>query len=197
MDKHEIRRKVWVSLEEKNVVDFPRPCFGRIPNFKGARHTSEKIRYLQEFKKARCVFCAPDAVLKRIREIVLEEKKVLAVALPHMRDIVEIRERRNIHAATTIKGFKKYGAPLVTMVDLFVQGSVAVDRHGNRLGKGKGYGDREYSVLNERGLLAENVKVVTIVHNLQMTADLSALMGAWDIKVDYIVTNKEIVERRD
>lgn len=196
MDKHTIRRKVWTSLEEKDVVDFPRPCFGRIPNFKGARGISEKIKNLVEFKKAQCVFCAPDAVLKRIREIVLEEGKVLAVALPHIQDIVEIRETHNIHAATTIKGFKKYGTPLATTIDLFVQGSVAVDRNGNRLGKGKGYGDQEYFILKERGLLDEDVRVVTIVHDLQIVEEMSEVMGAWDIKVDYILTGKEIIGRR-
>jgi len=195
MDKHEIRRKIWSSLEEKEITDFPRPCFGRIPNFKGARSVSDKIKRLSEFKKATCVFCAPDIVLKRIREIVLEEGKVLAVALPHIKDIVEIRERKDIRVATTIKGFAKYGKPLKTTIDLFVQGSVAVDRNGNRLGKGKGYGDKEYSILKERGLLQKDVKVVTIVHDLQIVDDMSNLMGQWDIKVDYILTNREIIKR--
>jgi len=193
MNKQEIRTQVWTLLEEKDMVDFPRPCFGRIPNFKGSRIASQKIKQIPEFKSAKCVFCAPDAVLKRIREIVLEKGKVLAVALPHIEGLVEIRERDALYHATTIKGFKKYGKPLETKIDLFVQGSVAVDRFGNRLGKGKGYGDREYQILKSRGLLKDNVKVVTLVHEFQVVDDLRKLMNDKDIKVDYIITNSGII----
>lgn len=175
------------------MVDFPRPCFGRIPNFKGSRVASQKIKKIPEFESARCVFCAPDSVLKRIREIVLEEGKVLAVALPHIEGLVEIRERNAVHRATTIRGFKKYGKPLRTTIDLFIQGSVAVDSFGNRLGKGKGYGDREYKILKSRGLLKDNVKVVTLVHELQLVDDITELMNDKDVKLDYIITNSEII----
>lgn len=180
-------------MEEKNITDFPRPCYGRIPNFKGSRVASEKIKDLSEFKEAKCVFCAPDMVLKRIREIVLAEDKILAVALPHIKDIVEIHERKNVFDATKIKGFSKYGKPLKTEIDLFVQGSVAVDRKGNRLGKGRGYGDKEYFLLKDKGLLIDNIKAVTIVHHLQIVGDLSHLMGEYDVKVDYIITDEGII----
>ncbi len=194
MTKDEIRKKIWYLLEDKNVADFPRPCYGRIPNFKGSRNVSERIKELTEFEKAHAVFCAPDMVLKRIREIVLEEGKILVVALPHIKDIVEINERKHIFEATKIRGFVKYGEPLNTKIDLFVQGSVAVDRHGNRLGKGKGYGDREYVILKQTGLLQNSAKTATIVHCLQIVDDISNLMGKWDVKVDYILTDKRIIK---
>ncbi len=196
MVKDEIREKMWHLLENNNIVDFPRPCFGRIPNFKGSRSVSEKIKELPEFKGAHAVFCAPDMVLKRIREIVLEQGKVLVVALPHIKDIVEIHERKRISAATSIKGFAQYGHPVKAKIDLFVQGSVAVDRNGNRLGKGKGYGDKEYHILKERQLLADHAKVVTIAHHLQIVDDMSHLMGEWDIKIDYILTDRGVIKGR-
>lgn len=194
-----IRAEIWNELDERDLVDFPRPCYGRIPNFKGSGRAGERIRELDEFKSAECVFCAPDAVLKRIREIVLEEGKVLAVALPHIEGLVEM-DRDTVHPcpgiprATTISGFKKYGRPLDTAVDLFVQGSVAVDRFGNRLGKGRGYGDKEYQILKEMGLLKEGAKVLTIVHELQIVEDLQELMDERDVKVDYILTESGIIE---
>jgi len=193
VNKQEIRIQVWNLLEKKDIVDFPRPCFGRIPNFKGSKVASQKIKKIPEFESARCVFCAPDSVLRRIREIVLEESKVLAVALPHIEGLVEIRERNAILRATTIKGFKKYGRPLKTKIDLFVQGSVAMDRFGSRLGKGKGYGDREYEILKSRELLKEGVKVVTLVHELQLVDDITELMNDKDVKLDYIITDSEII----
>ena len=199
MDKEGVRRRIWSLLEERDLVAFPRPCYGRIPNFKGSERAAEKIRELDQFKQARCVFCAPDAVLKRVREIVLEERKVLAVALPHIEGLVEICRDRvhpcpGIFRATTIKGFKKYGRPLETPVDLFVQGSVAVDRFGNRLGKGRGYGDREYQILKSLGLLREGTQVVTIVHELQILDDLRALMDERDVRVDYVITDSAILK---
>jgi 5-formyltetrahydrofolate cyclo-ligase len=192
--KEEIRETIWRVLEQKGIADFPKPCYGRIPNFIGSKDVSEKIRLIPEFKDARCVFCAPDFVLKRIREIVLETHKVLAVALPHMTEFLQIAERRMIAQATSINGFKRFGAPLKTVVDLFVQGSVAVDRYGNRLGKGKGYGDKEWEYLISRNLLSPDTKVVTLVHECQILEDFSHLVSQADKKVDYIITQKGIIK---
>ena len=192
--KEKIRRRIWQSLEEKGLADFPRPCFGRIPNFVGSRTASSRIKELAEFRAARCVFCAPDFVLKRIREIVLEDGKVLAVALPHMVGFLEISERERIREATTIKGFRRFGRPLRSKVDLFVQGSVAVDTLGNRLGKGRGYGDQEWAYLSDRGLISSDVKLITIVHEDQIVDDMTQLMGEHDKRVNYILTPSRIIE---
>jgi len=118
---------------------------------------------------------------------------VLAVATPHMRSFLEIHPRKGKPISTTIKGLFQYGVPLVTPVDLVVQGSVVVDRQGNRLGKGKGYGDREIAHLKERGLAMPEVKVVTIVHEVQVVDDLSALVDENDVPVDYILTPSRVI----
>ncbi len=193
-NKQRIREGIWKLLEEKDLVDFPRPCFGRIPNFRGSRSASEKIREIPEFKSSQCVFSAPDFVLKRIREIVLEENKLLAVALPHIKDFLQIDEREKISEATSIKGFRKFGKPLKAKIDLFIQGSVAVDRSGNRVGKGKGYGDREFDILLEKNLLEPDTKVVTLVSDLQIVDDFSKLVSPMDKKVDYIITPTKIIK---
>ena len=103
MGKEDIRKQIWDLLEREDLVSFPKPCYGRIPNFRGSKAVGERIRELDEFKSAECVFCAPDAALKRVREVVLEEGKVLAVALPHIEGLVEIREKNEIARATTEK----------------------------------------------------------------------------------------------
>jgi len=192
--KELIRQKTWRFLEEKNIAAFPRPCFNRIPNFVGSWTASERIKQIPEFNSSRCVFCAPDFVLKRVREIVLESNKILTVALPHMVDFLEISERRYIKRATSIKGFREYGLPLKTKVELFVQGSVAVDRKGNRLGKGRGYGDREWFHLLDKSLIGPEVKVITIVHDEQVWEDFSKLATETDKKVDYILTPTTIIK---
>lgn len=216
MNKQMIRERIWKMLEEENIAIFPRPCYGRIPNFVGSDVASEKIKELDEFKTARCVFCAPDYVLKRIREIVLEEGKVLAVALPHMEGFLEITPRglnvnykitfprmkvsigkdkfEKIKEAATINGFKKYGKPLKTKIDLFVQGSVAVDLKGNRLGKGTGYGDKEWEYMIRNNLIMDNIPVVTIVHEKQIVSDMSSLMSPTDKQVNYIITPERVIK---
>lgn len=192
MDKEDIRKRIWKYMEEKGLVNFPRPCYHRIPNFKGAKEAAMRILDLPEFKRAKAVFSAPDACLKEVRRLTLLNRKTLAIALPHKRGYLELRGELP-EDAINIKGFKKYGRPLRTKVDLFVQGSVAVDRKGNRLGKGKGYGDEEYKELKEMGLLSSNVKVVTLVHDCQVINEFSNLMREEDIKVDYILTPSRII----
>ena len=182
--KAQIRQMIWDKLEREGIAAFPRPCHGRIPNFVGNREATMRLLELEEFQKARCVFCAPDHALRAARDLVLAQGKVLAAATPHMKSFVELRGRVN----TSIRGLIKHGRPLRTPVDLIVQGSVAVDLKGNRLGKGKGYGDREIAYLKERGLARPDVKVVTIVHDAQIVDDLSALVTEEDVPVDYILT---------
>jgi|Deesub1362B_J571_1020462.scaffolds.fasta_scaffold01312_6 5-formyltetrahydrofolate cyclo-ligase len=195
--KEKIRNMIWKLMEERKIADFPLPCYGRIPNFVGSFIACERIKKLPEFQTAKCVFCAPDYVLKRVREIVLEEGKILAIALPHMKGFLEIRERIHIKKATTIKGFKKYGIPLKTKVDLFIQGSVAVDKRGNRLGKGKGYGDKEWDWLENHNLIDSKAKIVTIVHDIQILDDFSSLITKKDKSVDYILTPQRIIKIKD
>jgi 5-formyltetrahydrofolate cyclo-ligase len=193
--KDDIRQRIWERLERENIAAFPRPCFGRIPNFVGNDVATMHLLELPEFRAARCVFSAPDHALKMARDLVLERGKVLAVATPHMRSFLEIHPRGK-PISTTIKGLFKHGVPLVTPVDLIIQGSVAVDRQGNRLGKGKGYGDKEIAYLKERGLARPGIKVVTIVHEAQVVDDLSRLVDENDVLVDYILTPDGVISVR-
>lgn len=191
--KEEIRNFVWKKMEKEGISDFPKPIFGRIPNFVSSEKTCEKIRDITEYKKARVIFVAPDSPLRRVREIILEDGKLLVVALPHIKDIVEIDERINIKDAAKISGFERYGKSLKSKIDIMIEGSVAVDLKGNRIGKGKGYGDKEYEILKNSGFLNKNLKIITIVHEIQVFEDFSHLMTEKDVKVDIIITNKRII----
>lgn len=189
--KQKIREHVWDLLERKGIAIFPLPPKGRIPNFKGSDKACRRLLDLEEFKRATCVFCAPDYVLREARKIVLKEGKKLALATPHMKDFLEIFNVKEIDKAVLIKNFKKYGRPLKSKVDLFVQGSVAVDLWGNRLGKGSGYGDKEYHFLSKKRLITNNCKVVTVVHQLQIVDHVPS--EEHDVRVDYILTPEKII----
>ena len=79
--------------------------------------------------------------------------------------------------AATIRGAFSYGILLPRLVDvkklprfdLIVEGSVAVGRiRGERIGKGEGYGDLEWGILAELGLVGEDTPIATTVHDLQV-----------------------------
>ena len=72
-------------------------------------------------------------------------------------------------------------------IDLVVVGSVAVDRHGVRLGKGAGYADLEVALLAEAGLLTDTTTIVTTVHPLQVL-DQDLPETQHDVRVDLLVS---------
>lgn len=78
-------------------------------------------------------------------------------------------------------------------VDLIVCGSVAVNRHGVRLGKGAGYSDIEVALLQEAGLIRPETTIVTTVHALQVVDD-ELPEAKHDFSVDLIVTPDEVIE---
>lgn len=65
--KQEIREYIWKLMEEKNIARFPRPVFGRIPNFIGADKAAERLLELDVFKEAEVIFVNPDSPQKHVR----------------------------------------------------------------------------------------------------------------------------------
>jgi 5-formyltetrahydrofolate cyclo-ligase len=189
--KQEVREYVWKNIER--FAKFP-PPWGRIPNFIGAERACEKLRELDVYKKARIVFSAPDSPLRRAREIVLKDGKILLAVKPKMTGFLVVERGR----AGTIKEMMRYGKEvrldeLNFKVDLFLQGCVAVDRKGNRIGKGSGFGDKEFWLLKENDLLAEDCLYVVVAHPIQIFDDLSHLMDEHDVKADVILTPSKII----
>lgn len=188
--KEEVRQYVWKKITP--FCDFPNP-YGRIPNFRDASKACERIRELDEYKKADCVFSAPDSVLLRLREIVLEDGKTLLAVLPRIKGFVVLREK----VKPTIERLK-LGKPadfseLRGKVGIFAQGCVAVDMHGNRIGKGSGFGDREFQILKNENVLAEDALFIVIAHDIQVFNDLSHLAEEHDAKADVILTPTRII----
>jgi 5-formyltetrahydrofolate cyclo-ligase len=100
------------------------------------------------------------------------------------------------HAASTIKGAFKFGRKLrkLPKAELVVIGSVAVDRHGWRLGKGGGYGDKEIARLKQEGSITEKTPIVTTVHDMQLVAEVPH--GRHDQPVSWIVTPTKVIRCR-
>jgi 5-formyltetrahydrofolate cyclo-ligase len=75
-------------------------------------------------------------------------------------------------------------------VDLVVCGTVAVNRHGVRVGKGGGYSDLELGLLAESGLVGDATSIATTVHPLQLL-DEELPETEHDFRVDLVVTPDE------
>jgi len=90
--------------------------------------------------------------------------------------------------ASTIKGAFKLGQKIESFphVDLVVEGSLAVDLEGNRLGKGGGFADREISHLLSEGSINWNTPLCSIVHPLQILDNIPT--EDHDEKINMIVT---------
>ncbi|MEM4713656.1 MAG: 5-formyltetrahydrofolate cyclo-ligase, partial [Candidatus Bathyarchaeia archaeon] len=71
-------------MEKSRVAAFPVPCWGRIPNFIGADVAADKLRQLEEWKRARVVFVNPDSPQRKVRENALMDGKILIMASPRL-----------------------------------------------------------------------------------------------------------------
>ncbi len=205
--KRKIRERIWRLLEEKGVAAFPPPR-GRIPNFMGAREAAARITALPEWSSARVVKANPDSPQRWLRLAALEEGKLLLIATPRLREGFLLLDPsrippREYRRAATIRGAFIYGEKLrlymlakrIGRVDFIVTGSVAVDRHGRRLGKGEGYAELEYAVLRELGLVDEGTPITTTIHDLQLVDKLPR--DPYDITLDYAATPKRLYRFSD
>jgi len=198
--KQAIREWVWEKLTKEQIAKFPLPCYGRIPNFRGMENASKQILKLSEFKKANFIFSAPDYVLHSLREITLQNSKELLMATPHIQGFLLLKDvpLKMISKAVTIKEMHNFGTQInlnqiSRPIEIFCQGSVAVDRKGNRLGKGKGYGDQEFQLLRSEGLITAQTVSITLIHDIQLFDDFSYLMEPQDVPMQVILTPTEII----
>ncbi|MBO8182550.1 MAG: 5-formyltetrahydrofolate cyclo-ligase [Archaeoglobus sp.] len=197
--KEEVRKLVWKRIEPFSAPPFP--VTGRIPNFKGSKRACERIRELGRYRKSKTVFSAPDSPLVWARKIVLEDGKNLLAVKPRITGFLLLKSKNDLSLKdVTIKGMMKNGIDIrenelskIGEIDVFIQGCVAVDRMGNRIGKGMGYGDKEYQILKKHGLINPDFLYVVIAHEVQIFEDLSYLMKEYDAKADVILTPERII----
>ena len=199
--KQQVRERIWRLMEEKRVARFPRPIWGRIPNFEGAEKAAERLRALPIFADARVVKVNPDAPQKPVREHVLRQGKTLLVPTPRLRNgflLIDPSEglSMDVGYAATIRGASRCGRLVglidLPKVDLIVAGSVAVSRSGARVGKGGGYSEIEYGILRELQLDDDETPIVTTVHELQIVDEVPT--GKHDLTMDVIVTPTKVID---
>ena len=199
LNKEQIRQQIWDRLEKENLARFPRPIYGRIPNFVGAEKAASRLAGLPEFANARTVKVNPDSPQRKVRELVMVHGKLLLMPAPRLRSgFLLLRPERvkgKERLASSIKGAfslgEEVGLDKVPRPDVLVVGSVAVERDGSRIGKGEGYSEIEYGILREMGLVEKDVSICTTVHPVQILKEVP--QDPYDVGVDYIVTPEEVI----
>ena len=199
--KQKVREKLWKLLEQKKASRFP-GAHGRIPNFVGSERCALWLNELPEWKTAKVIKSNPDSPQRQIRYEALKSGKILYMAVPRLaseRPFVELDPKHlknNLYEASSIKGAFRLGKPVrieqMQSIDLVVCGSVAVNKLGERIGKGEGYSELEFALAVEAGKLNRNVPVMTSVHPLQMIPERIERMRH-DFTVDIILTPDEII----
>lgn len=196
--KKKIRESIWKKMEELGVARFPKPVYGRIPNFIGADKAAENLRKLKEWEQAEVIFVNPDAPQLPVRAYGLIDQKKVIMATPRLRRGFVLLDplrlsTKNYWKVVTIRNAIRYGIvvhPSVLSIDIKITGSVAVDRYGGRLGKGHGYSDLEFAILREYGAVNDSTLIITTVHDIQIVPHVP--MDKNDLPVDIIVTPKQV-----
>jgi len=198
--KRSIRERIWRLMEEKDIARFPRPVFGRIPNFVGAERAAENLRKTAEWKKSETIFVNPDSPQKQVRFFALVDSKKLIMASPRIKKGFILLDPNHIkpavyHHAVTIRGAFRYGKIVepqqIDYIDMKVAGCVAVDPKGGRLGKGHGYSDLEWGILSEFGLVDDKTVTATTVHDMQIVEEIP--MTSHDFPIDIIATPTKVI----
>ena len=169
-------------MEKNKLSNFPRPVYGRIPNFKECEKAAQNLMQLDEFFKATNVVVNPDKPQEPVRVLVLEQQKQLYVLVPRLKDgllkhipVPEEAIKADLKNVVNRKGLEYNGKTVALTddlkIDVLIMGSVAVSRNGYRIGKGRGYADLEFSILREMNLIHEDTNIVTVVHDCQVCSE--------------------------
>ena len=196
-DKERLRSLIWNTLEDNKLSKPPKPSHGRIPNFLGSTAAAELLRETEEWQNAKVIFSSPDSAQKKVREFALRDEKLLIMASPKLKEgyllIDPDRVKGREKLAATINGAFNFGRRIheFPKIDLVIEGSVAVDKSGNRLGKGGGYGDIEISCLFGEKAITTSTPIVTTVHEIQIIDEIP--LEPHDQKITMIVTPEKVI----
>jgi 5-formyltetrahydrofolate cyclo-ligase len=201
--KQAVRERVWNLLEAEHAVE--PGVQGHIPNFLGADAAADRLASLPAWKDAHIIKAVPDTAQLPVRARALADGKTVYMAVPKL---AEARPFYLLDPATltlppaeaaTMRAAAAHAPRLaideLQPIDLVVCGSVAVNRKGDRIGKGAGYSDLEVALLHDAGLLGRDTLIATTVHPLQaLDEELPATER--DFQVDLIVTPDEAISCR-
>jgi 5-formyltetrahydrofolate cyclo-ligase len=198
--KQAIRERVWNLLETEHAVE--PGVHGHIPDFIGTAAAAERLADHRAWQDAQIVKAVPDTAQLPVRARALADGKTVYMAVPRLADArpfylldpaaltLPPAEAATMRAAAAHA--PRLAIDELRPIDLVVCGSVAVNRRGDRIGKGAGYSDLEVALLHDAGLLRPDSVVATTVHPLQVL-DEELPATDHDFQVNLIVTPDEVI----
>ena len=213
-EKETIRKSIYDKLFNEGQSLRPNGDYGKIPDFKGSDIAAKLLATTDEWKNSKTIFCSPDSAQIPVRFLALKENKNLIMASPNLEHGYLYLEGNRLNGkekeASTKEGafdccskFLDFGEKPSSIladsesnsfdiaIDMVVEGSVGVDRLGNRIGKGKGFADREIEDLFNKNLIYKNTPLVTTIHPFQLLENVP--MEDHDKRLNMIVTTDEII----
>ena len=203
-EKESIRKSIYDKLFNEGQSLRPNGDYGKIPNFKGSDIAAELLAGSVEWKNSKTIFCSPDSAQIPVRYLALKENKNLIMASPNLEHGYLYLEGNKLNGkereASTKEGAFNHcskffdfgeGSSFDIAIDMLVEGSVGVDRFGNRIGKGKGFADREIEDLLNKNLIDEDTPLATTIHPFQLVDHVP--MESHDKSLSMIVTTCEII----
>lgn len=203
-EKDSIRKSIYDKLFNEGYSNRPKGDYGKIPDFKGSEIAAKLLASTDEWKNSKTIFSSPDSAQIPVRYIALIENKNLIMASPNLEhgylflegSKLDGRERE---ASTKEGAFKhctrffEFGGEdsFDIAIDMVVEGSVGVDRLGNRIGKGKGFADMEIEDLFKKNIINDDTPLVTTIHPFQLVDFIP--MESHDKKLNMIVSTEEII----
>ena len=193
--KESIRKMIWEKMENNKISKTY--SYGRIPDFHGSNQASELLKNSLEWKNSNIIFVSPDTAQHNVRKKAFYDGKDLIMPTPKLLNgYIQLNSSRtngNEEEASTIEGAFKHGRKITSIpyIDMVVEGSVAVDTYGGRLGKGGGYGDIEISYLKNNNLIGKETPIATTVHEIQIIERVPT--EPHDEKINMIVTPERIL----
>lgn len=197
--KRAVRERVWNLLEADHAVE--PGVHGHIPDFVGKDAAAERLASLPAWKDAKVIKAVPDTAQLPVRVRALADGKLVYMAVPKLADArpFYLLDPETLtlppDEAATMRAAAEHAPRLAVdelqPIDLVVCGSVAVNRRGDRIGKGAGYSDLEVALLHDAGRLRPETVIATTVHPLQVLDDLPATEH--DFQIDLIVTPNEAI----
>jgi len=198
--KAAVRERVWATLE--NTGTSPGGAHGRIPDFVGSADAAALLATLPAWAGADALMANPDRAQQPVRAHALVDGKLVFMAVPNLAEVKPFYrlDPRSLGPQPERAGDRHVAAQVartvapaeLPMIGLIVCGSVAVNRHGVRIGKGAGYSDLEVALLVEARRLHPAVTIVTTVHSLQVVPD-DLPRSEHDFTVDFIITPDEVI----
>jgi len=164
---------------------------------------AELIRRSAPYGQADCLYVAPAPILHQVRVNALVDGKKLIMPGPGLKDGFFCLEPYTIPFAdlgyaVSFKGVARFGRLLTDPADrtgleigMLITHALLVDEAGGRLGMGTGFFDLSYAIFAHWQMLAWEHSVLAAIEPGQISA-ISLPMAAWDVYLDYLVTDQEI-----